>query len=98
MTVLAVLALPAQAESAALVSMAIGRGTGGALRMKQAPGFPQPCSHPLRKAAFDPWSPEPALFLCIGLSNGVMLRARLDLRTGQLADSRTRFLGAVLLR
>jgi len=65
MNVLAVLALPAQAEAAALVSMPIGRATGAA-----------------------------ALFLCIGLSNGVMLRARLDPRTGQLSDSRTRFLGA----
>lgn len=65
MTVLAVLALPAQAEAAALVSMPIGRSSGAA-----------------------------ALFLCIGLSNGVMLRTRLDSRTGQLSDSRTRFLGA----
>jgi len=66
MTVLAVLALPAQAEAAALVSMPIGRAGAGAA----------------------------ALFLCIGLSNGVLLRARLDPRTGQLSDSRTRFLGA----
>ena len=65
MTILAVLALPSQAESAALISMPIGRATGA-----------------------------PALFLCIGLSNGVMLRARLDPRNGQLSDSRTRFLGA----
>ena len=65
MSVLAVLALPAQAEAAALVSMPIGRSSG-----------------------------SDALFLCIGLSNGVMLRARLDTRTGQLSDSRTRFLGA----
>lgn len=65
MTVLAVLALPAQAESAALVSMPIGGATGA-----------------------------PALFLCIGLTNGVMLRARLEPRSGQLSDSRTRFLGA----
>jgi splicing factor 3B subunit 3 len=69
MTVLAVLALPALAESAALVSMPIGRSAGA-----------------------------PAQFLCIGLSNGVMLRARLDPRTGQLADSRTRFLGARAVR
>jgi splicing factor 3B subunit 3 len=65
MSVLAVLALPAQAESAALVSMPIGGATGA-----------------------------PALFLCIGLNNGVMLRARLEPKTGQLSDSRTRFLGA----
>ena len=69
MTVLAVLALPAQAKSSALVSMPIGRA-GGA----------------------------PALFLCIGLENGVMLRARLEPRTGQLSDSRTRFLGARAVR
>ena len=35
-----------------------------------------------------------ALFLCVGLHNGVMLRARLDPRSGQLSDTRTRFLGA----
>ncbi|KAL1520024.1 hypothetical protein AB1Y20_023502 [Prymnesium parvum] len=35
-----------------------------------------------------------ALVLCIGLDNGVMLRARLDPRNGQLSDTRTRFLGA----
>jgi len=64
MNVLAVLALPAQAESAALASLQLGR-----------PGTP------------------PALFLCIGLSNGVMLRARIDQRSGQLSDTRTRFLG-----
>ena len=69
MTVLAVLALPAQAESAALISMPIGRALGA-----------------------------PALFLCIGLANGVMLRARLEPRTGQLSDSRTRFLGARAVR
>ena len=69
MTVLAVLALPAQAESAAIISMPIGRAQGA-----------------------------PALFLCIGLSNGVMLRARLEPRTGQLSDSRTRFLGARAVR
>ena len=62
---LAVLALPALAESAAIVSMPIGRASGA-----------------------------PALFLCIGLSNGVMLRARVEPRNGQLSDSRTRFLGA----
>ena len=65
MTVLAVLALPSQAESAAVVTMPLGRATGAG-----------------------------ALFLCIGLHNGVMLRARLDARTGQLSDTRTRFLGA----
>ena len=62
---LAVLALPALAESAAIVSMPIGRASGA-----------------------------PALFLCIGLSNGVMLRARVEPRNGQLSDSRTRFFGA----
>jgi splicing factor 3B subunit 3 len=65
MNVLSVLALPAQAESAALARLPLGR-----------PGTP------------------PALFLCIGLSNGVMLRARIDERSGQLSDTRTRFLGA----
>jgi len=65
MNVLAVLALPAQAESAAMLSMPIGRAAGA-----------------------------PALFLTIGLHNGVMLRARLDPRSGQLSDTRTRFLGA----
>uniref|UniRef100_A0A7S0PY64 DNA damage-binding protein 1 n=1 Tax=Coccolithus braarudii TaxID=221442 RepID=A0A7S0PY64_9EUKA len=65
MNVLAVLALPAQAESVAVLSMPVGRA-GGA----------------------------PALFLCIGLHNGVMLRARLDSRSGQLSDTRTRFVGA----
>merc|ERR1719253_214103 len=65
MAVLAVLALPAQAESASMVSMPIGRATGA-----------------------------PALFLFIGLHNGVMLRARVDARSGQLSDTRTRFLGA----
>jgi len=65
MNVLAVLALPAQAESAAMVSMPVGRAAGA-----------------------------PVLFLCIGLHNGVMLRARLDPRSGQLSDTRTRFLGA----
>ena len=39
---------------------------------------------------------EGALFLCIGLHNGVMLRARVDARLGQLSDTRTRFLGAKL--
>jgi len=65
MATLAVLALPAQAESAAIVSMPIGRAAGA-----------------------------PALFLCIGVHNGIMLRARLDPRSGQLSDTRTRFLGA----
>ena len=64
MTVLSVLALQTQAESAALISVPIGRASGA-----------------------------PALFLCIGLSNGVMIRARLA-DSGQLSDSRTRFLGA----
>ena len=62
MTVLSVLALQTQAESAALISVPIGRASGA-----------------------------PALFLCIGLSNGVMMRARLA-DSGQLSDSRTRFL------
>ena len=35
-----------------------------------------------------------ALFLCVGLHNGGMRRARLDPRSGQLSDTRTRFLGA----
>ena len=65
MTVLAVLALPAQAESAALISMPVGRAQGA-----------------------------PATYLCLGLSNGIMLRARLEPRNGQLSDSRQRFLGA----
>lgn len=69
MNVLSVLALPAQAESAALARLPLGR-----------PGTP------------------PALFLCIGLSNGVLLRARIDERSGQLSDTRTRFLGAKAAR
>ena len=32
-------------------------------------------------------------FLTIGLNNGVLLRAKLDPRNGQLSDTRTRFLG-----
>ena len=65
MAVLAVLALPSQAESAALVTMPVGSA-----------------------------GREGALYLCIGLHNGVMLRARVDARLGQLSDTRTRFLGA----
>ncbi|OZJ04986.1 hypothetical protein BZG36_01775 [Bifiguratus adelaidae] len=38
------------------------------------------------------------LYLHIGLSNGVMLRTVLDSVTGQLSDSRTRFLGAKAVR
>ncbi len=65
MTVLAVLALPAQAETAALLSMPLGRAGAGA----------------------------ETLFLTIGLNNGILLRAKLDPRNGQLSDTRTRFLG-----
>lgn len=68
MSVLAVLAVPSQPESAALVSMPLGRASGAE-----------------------------ALVLCIGLHNGVMLRARLDPRNGQLSDTRTRFLGERLV-
>ena len=65
MSVLAVLALPAQAETAALLSMPLGTGGRGA----------------------------ETFFLTIGLNNGVLLRAKLDPRNGQLSDTRTRFLG-----
>merc|ERR1719217_1131458 len=64
MSVLSVLALPAQAETAALLSQPLGRSTGAETQM-----------------------------LCIGLNNGVLLRAKLDPRNGQLSDTRTRFLG-----
>ncbi len=65
MQILSVLALTSLAESAALVSMPLGR----------APS-------------------SDSLFLSVGLANGVMLRARLDPRSGTLSDTRTRFLGA----
>ena len=65
MAVLAVLALPSQAERAVLLSIAGAHGKGAE-----------------------------SLYLAIGLSNGVMLRARVDARSGQLSDTRTRFLGA----
>lgn len=65
MSVLAVLALPAQAETAAMLSMPLGTGGRGA----------------------------ETFFLTIGLNNGVLLRAKLDPRNGQLSDTRTRFLG-----
>jgi splicing factor 3B subunit 3 len=35
-----------------------------------------------------------SLFLNIGLQNGVLLRTEVDRVTGQLSDTRTRFLGA----
>eukprot|EP00727_Mastigamoeba_balamuthi_P006206 m51a1_g2204 putative splicing factor 3b subunit 3-like (1210) ;mRNA; r:168623-173209 len=38
--------------------------------------------------------PVPDLYLTIGLSNGVMLRAAVDTVTGELSDTRMRFLGA----
>lgn len=37
---------------------------------------------------------RPTLFVNIGLQNGVLLRTVLDSATGQLTDTRTRFLGA----
>jgi splicing factor 3B subunit 3 len=64
MSVLAVLAVPAQAETTTLVATPTGH------------------------------SGQHSLILCIGLHNGVLLRARLDPRNGQLSDTRTRFLGA----
>lgn len=41
---------------------------------------------------------QETLLLAIGLNNGVLLRAKLDPRNGQLADTRTRFLGTKPVR
>ena len=41
----------------------------------------------------DSSSAPSSLFLNVGLSNGVLLRTQVDTTTGQLTDSRTRFLG-----
>ena len=38
-------------------------------------------------------SSNPELLLCAGLANGVLLRTQVDRITGQLSDTRTRFLG-----